>query len=199
MRLVLFCGSLGAGSSNRALLDVVERRAVESGWTVSSVQSLDQIPIFDPGVVDQAVPEAVTALRDLFESADAVVAAVPEYAGGAAGGAKNALDWMVGSGSLDGRVAAVLCAGTTGGPNAVGQIARTLAWQGAHVVAALGVAAPSTKRDAEGQIVDAETLRALGEVVSRVHDATHSESRRGSLTAETLRRLAVPLRDRNRQ
>jgi NAD(P)H-dependent FMN reductase len=146
MRVVMFCGSAGTSSANRALLDVVGRVAAERGCEVESTGEPAAIPMFDPAIGDDDAPVAVTALRQAFERADAVVVAIPEYGGGAAGWAKNALDWMVGSGSLYDRVAAVLCAGTTGGPNAVEQVARTLTWQGAHVVAALGVAAPMTKR-----------------------------------------------------
>ncbi len=196
MRLVMFCGSAGERSSNRSLLDVVGGAAVDSGWEAMSVEGLASIPMFDPAVGDDAAPEAVAALRNSFETADAVVFAVPEYGGGAAGWVKNALDWMVGSGSLNDCVAAVMSAGTTGGRNAVGQIARTLTWQGAHVVAALGVSAPSVKRDVEGRIVDVGTLAALDDVARRLFDAADDENRRDTLTMETLERLGIPRHDR---
>lgn len=198
MRLVMFCGSAGDRSFNQALLDVIGSEAADIGWDVASAAGLAAIPMFDPAVGDDTAPAAVLALRKSFETADAVVLAVPEYGGGAAGWAKNALDWMVGSGSLYGRIAAVLCAGTTGGPNAIGQIARTLTWQGADVVTALGVAAPSTKRDADGRIVDEATLTALAEFLGCVLDATGDESRRDTLTIETLERLGIPRHDRSR-
>jgi len=196
MRLVLFCGSAGERSSNQALLDVVGQLGADDGWEVVPASGLADIPMFDPAVGDDEAPAAVRSLRHAFETADAVVLAIPEYGGGPAGWAKNALDWMVGSGSLHGRVTAVLCAGTTGGPNAVGQIARTLTWQGAHVVATLGVAAPRTKCDADGRIVDPATLADLAEVAGRVADAVGSDERREALTAETLHRLDIPLHDR---
>ncbi|MCB0952019.1 MAG: NAD(P)H-dependent oxidoreductase [Microthrixaceae bacterium] len=198
MQLVTFCGSAGERSANQALLDVIDRVAVDRGWTVVAAGDLDGIPMFDPAVGEDAAPRAVTMLRNSFETADAVVFAIPEYGGGAAGWAKNALDWMVGSGSLHDRIAAVVCAGTTGGPNAVGQIARTLAWQGAHVVAALGVAAPVTKRDDRGRIIDESTLGSLTEIVGFLSEASEDEVRRRELTTETLGRLGIPLSDRTR-
>ena len=198
MQLVTFCGSAGERSANQALLDVIDRVAVDRGWTVVAAGDLDGIPMFDPAVGEDAAPRAVTMLRNSFETADAVVFAIPEYGGGAAGWAKNALDWMVGSGSLHDRIAAVVCAGTTGGPNAVGQIARTLAWQGAHVVAALGVAAPVTKRDDRGRIIDESTLGSLTEIVGFLSEAYEDEVRRRELTTETLGRLGIPLSDRTR-
>jgi NAD(P)H-dependent FMN reductase len=196
MQLVSFCGSAGNGSANQALLDVVGGVAVDRGWEVAPVEGLAAVPMFDPDIGDDEAPAAVVALRQRFETADAVVLAIPEYAGGTAGWAKNALDWMVGSGSLYRRITAVLCAGTTGGPNAVGQVARTLAWQGAFVVAALGVASPFTKRDLEGRIVDEATLVALTQVMDHVEEAAGDESRREALVARTLERLAIPLHDR---
>ncbi len=196
MRLVMFCGSAGASSANQALLDVVGRVADEAGWEVASTGALADIPMFDPAIGDDDALDAVIALRTAFERADAVVVAIPEYGGGAAGWAKNALDWMVGSGSLYGRIAAVLCAGTTGGPNAVGQVARALTWQGAHVVAALGVAAPVTKRGPDGRIVDEATLQALAAVVDDIRAAATDESRRDLLKIATLDRLGIPSDDR---
>ena len=198
MQLVTFCGSAGERSANQALLDVIDRVAVDRGWTVVAAGDLDGIPMFDPAVGEDAAPRAVTMLRNSFETADAVVFAIPEYGGGAAGWAKNALDWMVGSGSLHDRIAAVVCAGTTGGPNAVVQIALTLAWQSAHVVAALGVAAPVTKRDDRGRIIDESTLGSLTEIVGFLSEASEDEVRRRELTTETLGRLGIPLSDRTR-
>jgi len=197
MRVVLFCGSAGPRSSNRALLDVIEHLGVQSAWDVTWANGVGQIPMFDPAVGDDAAPVPVAALRHAFESADAAILAIPEYGGGVAGWAKNALDWMVGSGSLYGRVAAVLCAGTTGGPNALGQVARTLTWQGAHVVATAGVAAPSTKRDATGRFVDEATLEALAELVTRLADAGADAQRRDALRSETLDQLEIPRDDRS--
>lgn len=144
--VAMFCGSLGASSSNASLLETLETSLVSRGTTVHSFDNLAEIPGLSPG---QNSP-AVTELRSFIEQADAVVIAAPEYAGGVAGVAKNALDWLVESGSLYGKPAAVLSAGTTGGPFARAQLTRTLSWQGAHVIASMGVSAPKTQRDASG-------------------------------------------------
>ncbi len=196
MRLALFCGSAGPGSSNQALLDVVGMNFANAGWEVVPVEGLSAIPMFDPSLIGAETPSSVESARKLFEKADAVAFSVPEYGGGAAGWAKNALDWMVGSGSLYGRVTAVLSAGTTGGPNAIAQIARTLTWQGASVVAAFGVMSPNTKRDGSGRFVDESTLIALADVTHRLLDATNNESRRDALAKQTLDRLGIPPFDR---
>jgi NAD(P)H-dependent FMN reductase len=64
------------------------------------------------------------------------------------------------------RPVAVASAGTSGGQHAQAQLVRTLLWQGAHVVASLGVAGPKTKSDASGRITDATTLAEIESLVS---------------------------------
>ena len=71
---------------------------------------------------------------------------------------KNALDWIVGSGELYTKPVAVISAGTSGGVYARQMMIQTLTWQGAHVVAELGIASPRPKSDADGQFVDDATI-----------------------------------------
>jgi NADPH-dependent FMN reductase len=130
--------------------------------------------------------------RSVFESVDAVVLATPEFGGGAAGAAKNALDWMVGSGSLYEKPCGVVSAGTTGGPNSIHQIARTLAWQGAFVVATLSIATPWSTRNENGHFTDAKTLESLGNFAStmfRIRLAEKELVESDSLT--TIRSLGI--------
>ena len=58
---------------------------------------------------------------------------------------KNAFDWLVGSGELYRKPVALLSAGTTGGFHARRMMAQTLTWQGAYVVAELGISSARTK------------------------------------------------------
>ena len=165
MRIALWCGSLGPGSANAAALavarDALAGHGVAAGDVVT-IGGLDAIPPFRPDRVDDA-PSAVVAFRAALESVDGLLIAAPEYAGGLAGIAKNALDWLVGSSSLYHRPVGVLSAGTTGGAYAVEQLVRTISWQGGLVVATLGIDAPRTKQDATGAITDVATIAAIGE------------------------------------
>lgn len=159
--VLLLCGSLQRLSANAAVLDVVRERAVAAGTTIIDFAALRDVPPFDPDHGDDP-GDAVTMLRGAVGVADAVVIAAPEYAGSLAGVLKNALDWLVGTGELYQRVVGVLSAGTTGGVYAREALVRTLVWQGAHVVASLGVEAPRTKSDADGRITDPDTMDAIG-------------------------------------
>lgn len=130
---------------------------MQLGADVADDTLLGTVPPFRPELVD-AAGDAVDAFRRQIAEADAVIIAAPEYAGSLAGTVKNALDWVVGTGELYGKPVGILSAGTTGGPFARQVLARTLVWQGAHVVAQLGVTAPRTKSDANGEISDAATI-----------------------------------------
>jgi NAD(P)H-dependent FMN reductase len=166
--LLLVCGSAATTSANRAALDVVAARWRDRGLgPVTVVADLRDIPPFDPADVDAPAP-SVAALRAAIAAAAVVVVAGPEYAGGLSGTTKNALDWIVGSGEFPLKPVGVLSAGSTGSVHARHQLVRTLTWQGAHVVADLGIAAPLTKVDADGRFVDPPTLTALREFADRV-------------------------------
>jgi chromate reductase, NAD(P)H dehydrogenase (quinone) len=90
-----------------------------------------------------------------------VLVAAPEYAGGVAGAVKNAFDWLVGSGNLYRKPMAVISAGTSGGRYARQAMAQTLTWQGAYVLAALGITAPRTKSDDTGRLTDVPAITAI--------------------------------------
>ncbi len=135
-------------SANQAALTVAAEWIGTSG--VAEPMTTDRSGR-DPDVLPELVddpPPPVAEMRLMVEGADGVMIAAPEYAGGLAGSTKNALDWLVGSASIYHRPIAVLSAGTSGGVFAIEQLVRTLSWQGALVVATLGISAPRTKTNA---------------------------------------------------
>ena len=168
------CGSLGEVSANRAALHVVHRTLAESAVPVVDDAMLGVIPPLQPDLVDTP-GDAVATFRRHIADASAVIIAAPEYAGSLAGSVKNALDWVVGSGELYEKPVGILSAGTSGGPFARQVLAQTLLWQGAHVVAQLGIPAPRTKSDASGAITDAATIEAIRAFVAAVLAATRLE------------------------
>ena len=131
----------------------------EIGTTVDRYDGLSELPPFNPDRDDPG--DAVRDWRARIEAADAVVIASPEYAGSLAGVVKNALDWIVGSGELYRKPVGLISAGTSGGFHARRALVQTLTWQGAHVVASLGIDVPRTKSDGGGVITDGPTITEL--------------------------------------
>ena len=180
----LLCGSLNEASSNAALLRVAEQRAAGRDVVVRSVDGFQEIAAFDPAVADDP-PKSVSRFQDQIRPLDALLIASPEYAAGVAGSLKNALDWLVGDATIYRKLIGVASAGTTGGPNAIEQLVRTISWQGGWVVSTLGVAGPRTKSNAEGQYTDLSTISEIEAWCDVVVDAARGSAseRRERLTA----------------
>jgi NAD(P)H-dependent FMN reductase len=196
-RVLLVCGSLQRSSANRAALDVAGAALSASGVEVNAFEGLGSIPPLNPDRGDEP-GEAVLALRTDIADADAVLIAAPEYAGGIAGVLKNALDWIVGSGNLYGKPVALLSAGSTGGVFARRDLVRTLSWQGAHVVASLGIEGANTKSmsdpDGSRRIIEPKTLDEIGALVSSLVAAVaQSPSERFDAVMRLARDAAVEL------
>jgi NAD(P)H-dependent FMN reductase len=134
--------------------------AVAEGATVEDFDRLADVPAFDPDRADERI-EVIDGWRRRTKTADVVLVATPEYAGAVAGAVKNAFDCLVGSGELYRKPVAVLSAGTTGGHHARRIMTQTLTWQGAYVVAELGIASPRRKSDQHGRLSDDATLAAI--------------------------------------
>ena len=176
-RLLTVCGSLQAVSMNRAALTVAHAQArTFEDVSIDDFDRLADLPALNPDLIDEPGPH-VDDWRRRVGVADVVLIASPEYAGSLAGSLKNALDWIVGSGELYAKPVAVLSAGTSGGHYARQALVQTLTWQGAHVVADLGIAAPRTKSDAEGQLTDEPTIAAIRELTVGPRRRTAARSR----------------------
>jgi chromate reductase len=170
-RLLAICGSLQARSANLAALDVAEAYLRRRGdVSIEHARGLAAIPAFNPELEADPGP-ALAAFLEQISRSDVVLIATPEYAGGIAGTLKNALDWLVGAGSLYGKPIVVLSAGTSGGVHARRQLIQTLTWQGAHVVGELAIAAPRTKSDGDGRFTDAATIADIEAVAQIAVDA----------------------------
>ena len=194
MHVATLCGSLHSGSTNAVALDTIARRLEAAGASVTRIDAASDLPAFRPESVDDP-PAAVLAIRDAFRACDAVVFAIPEYAGGLPGWVKNVTDWMVGAAALYERPTVVVSAATAGGANAIEQMARTLTWQGAYVVATCGIAAPLTMVR-NGRITDDDVVARLDAVADVLVAVLRGERKLATATAEALRPLGLDLSDR---
>ncbi len=91
INVLAICGSLRAGSYNRAAL----RTAIElkpPGMTVETAD-IGSLPLYNEDVRAQGFPPPVETLRRQIAAADALLFVTPEYNYSIPGVLKNAIDW----------------------------------------------------------------------------------------------------------
>ncbi|HEX8796826.1 MAG TPA: NAD(P)H-dependent oxidoreductase [Polyangiaceae bacterium] len=156
MRILGVSGSLQSRSGNRALLDAA-RACARDGVEVVIFEGLREIPPFDPDQDAAGAPDAVVAWRRALAGSDAVLVASPEYGFSLPGSLKNAIDWAIGSGELEGKVVGLTAAVNVEGRGRRGleALADTLRAVSARIVGGSGIVrGPSFERDV-GALVSA--------------------------------------------
>jgi NAD(P)H-dependent FMN reductase len=109
MRILAICGSLQAKSKNLALLSSAST-LVPAGVEFVLFDGLRDLPHFNPDIEIESAPESVLRWRDALAGSDAVLIACPEYGFSLPGVVKNAIDWVIGSGELEGKIVAITAA-----------------------------------------------------------------------------------------
>lgn len=109
MHILAICGSLQAKSSNRALIDTAAR-VLPPDVRLSVYEGLRALPMFDPDLESERTLPIVDELRRAVAAADALLVACPEYGHSLPGSLKNAIDWLIGSGELEGKLVAITAA-----------------------------------------------------------------------------------------
>jgi NAD(P)H-dependent FMN reductase len=151
VRVVALSGSLQDGSANTALLRAFAAEAPDD-LDLALWEGLGDLPHFRP---DAGPHATIDSLQRTIETADAVLIATPEYAGGMPGSLKNALDWLVGSGGLYEKPVVIVSAAPSleRGHNARRWVEEVAHMQGAVVRDSFTVQVAPT--DGRGQIVAA--------------------------------------------
>jgi len=141
VKILGVCGSLQSASGNRALLDVAARAAASDGVDFEPFEGLREIPPFDPDLDAAGSPEPVLAWRRALAGSDAVLVASPEYGFSLPGVLKNAIDWAIGSGELEGKVVGLTAAVKIEGRGKRGleALADTLRAVSARIVGGAGI------------------------------------------------------------
>ena len=96
MNLLGISGSVRNGSYNLALLKAMEELC-PNDITLNLYDQIKQIPIFDPDLDDEKIPDSVYSLISMMRDSDGLIISTPEYAHGVPGALKNTLDWLVSS------------------------------------------------------------------------------------------------------
>ncbi len=164
MKVLAVSGSPRAGSSNAALLRAAAALAPAGTDVTFYDDRLGALPMFTPDLDGEGAvpPPAVAELRALLRAADGIIISSPEYAHGVPGALKNALDWIVSSGELEGKPVVLVVASPSGGQWAQSSLTPTLEVMGARLVVNLAVTFTRAQIDAAGTLLDrdlAETLR----------------------------------------
>ena len=106
MKILAICGSLQARSANRLLIEsAVQLAPVGVGITIFA--GLGDVPHFNPDLDGPSCPEPVLQWRQAVAASDALLIAAPEYGHSLPGVLKNAIDWLIGSGELEGKLVAI--------------------------------------------------------------------------------------------
>lgn len=162
IKIIAISGSLKLTSANTNILRTISKIAPAS-VVINIVDGLDKLPHFNPELTNEIL--SIIDFRQQLKGADGVIFSTPEYAFGVPGVLKNALDWVVSSGELNGKPVAAISASPlySGGDKALASLILTLTALGTNMGANsnLSIADIRNKMTIEGEIVDCDTLLAL--------------------------------------
>lgn len=106
MRILAISGSLQSNSANLALLQLAIELA-PGDVAIRIFDGLRALPHFDPDLEANGPPSAVSDWRKAIAESDALLIASPEYGFSLPGSLKNGIDWVIGSGELEGKIVAI--------------------------------------------------------------------------------------------
>jgi chromate reductase, NAD(P)H dehydrogenase (quinone) len=106
VRILALNGSLQAQSSNLTLLQTA-RAAAPPGVEVVLFDGLRELPHFNPDLESSGTLPVVDGWRRAIEQSDALLIAAPEYGFSLPGVIKNAIEWAIGTGELEGKLVAI--------------------------------------------------------------------------------------------
>jgi len=159
-------GSLRARSSNTEVLRAAAALAAGAAQ-ISFYDGLAGLPHFNPDddVEGAVLPDAVIALREKIESADALLICSPEYAHGVPGVLKNALDWLVSGPEMVNKPVGLLNASSRS-THAQASLAETLRTMSVAMVDGASVDVPL-----DGRRLDAPAIAASPEFAAPIRGA----------------------------
>jgi chromate reductase, NAD(P)H dehydrogenase (quinone) len=163
--ILAISGSLRRDSVNTAALRAAAVAAARDGIGVRIDDSPRALPHFNPDL-EAFPPRAVRRFRQACADAGGLLLAVPEYTFGIPGAFKNALDWLVGSGSLYAKPIALLNLAPSGRGAYVREALTDVLRAHQADVAHYHVPITQGDRDRTGEIGNARIAEELGTVVA---------------------------------
>ncbi len=141
--VLLICGSVRVGSVNGAVLHTAAE-LLPAPFVGVMYPGLGELPLFNPDLDRDPLPEPVVALRAAIAGASALLISTPEYAGAMPGALKNLLEWTVGGVEIGGKPTGWLnpSTGPTGAAGTYESLGIVLRYTDAAVIEAACVAVP---------------------------------------------------------
>jgi chromate reductase len=105
MKVLGVCGALSAQSLNKEAI-LLAAELAPRGVTLTEDTQLGRLPLFNPDLEVEGDHPEVYLWRQLVSQHDALLVMCPEYGFSLPGPLKNGIDWLIGSGELEGKAIA---------------------------------------------------------------------------------------------
>src|SRR5919199_2958298 len=176
LKFLGFAGSLRVGSYNKALLRAATNLIPENA--ILEIFDLDDIPPFNQDL-EMNMPAKVTEFKSKIREADAILIATPEYNYSVPGVLKNAIDFAsrpYGDNPFDDKPVAIISAsiGMLGGARAQYHLRQIFVFLNMYPINRPEVIVPfaQDKFDANGNLLDNDTKKFLGQLLQNLADWT---------------------------
>ena len=165
-KILAISGSTRKQSSNLTIIKKIQELTADN-WEMTICDYPELLPHYNPDLDTEVAPELVNAFRKAVSESDGVLICTPEYAMGIPGTLKNALDWTVSAGSFSQKAVAVITASSLG-EKAHESLIGTIRIIDAKLPdeTTLLISNIRTKFDADGKLVNTDTLREIQELIS---------------------------------
>lgn len=165
-KILAISGSTRKQSSNLTIIKKIQELTADN-WEMTICDYPEQLPHYNPDLDTEVAPKLVNTFRKAVSESDGVLICTPEYAMGIPGTLKNALDWTVSTGSLSQKAVAVITASSLG-EKAHESLIGTIRIIDAKLPdeTTLLISNIRTKFDADGELVDVETLGKIQELIN---------------------------------
>lgn len=165
-KILAISGSTRKQSSNLTIIKKIQELTADN-WEMTICDYPEQLPHYNPDLDTEVAPELVNAFRKAVSESDGILICTPEYAMGIPGTLKNALDWTVSVGSFSQKAVAVITASSLG-EKAHESLIGTIRIIDAKLPdeTTLLISNIRTKFDADGKLVDVETLGKIQELIN---------------------------------
>lgn len=169
LKIVGLCGSLRAGSFNKALLRAAAELVPEG--VELEILEIGDLPLFNQDF-ENSLPPHVQEFKNKIKAADAVLFVTPEYNYSIPGVLKNAIDWAsrpYGNNSFDNKPGAIMggSMGNVASARAQYHLRQTFVFLNIHAINRPEVLVPAIqeKVDANGVVTDRHTRDKIKELL----------------------------------